>query len=702
MAINTNEEILKQVNKIPDITTQLADIPNQTYIIEKASKSYVDTLTASISSGSPKGVYTTLSALTSAFPTGNTNTYIVTADGKWYYWNGSAWTPGGIYQSTAIADGAVTNKKVDARISPILMMYGYANYSLSGTTATIIINGTLKLVNKDNTYFTQIVFSTDTAFTLAHAQKLIWVKNDSGINAFTVINHGDIIADPDNAIVLLSQYNGYIYGILKDLLTGGIVGTKEIIDKAITTKKLNDETVTLPKLDKLITPVIKYTGNKIPNSKYKDNSVQVTLSGMLLLYYRHTLSAFKTFTFSVATTYKVPSFSSLIWDYDANEIIMIANSVTPPTNYVLLLHNETGNISGCLSDFLVVNQIDVSQTTNYYESYLNDKIRAIRDNEIAGGNNSFSFAFITDTHWEYNRKRSPRLLEIIDGKVNLSGILHGGDLIDKATSSDLGVQELRDYVDAFNTPQLRDKLLYAIGNHEAIVARENTSDQYLNHKQLYSLMFRHNKNMKLGNRPFNSGIHSGALYGYIDDDYNKVRYISLNGYDATSDDSFNIGGFSNTQLDWFGKVALNFTNKEVPTDWSVVVVTHYSHITNPTGAEDLTPYKNIDVIYGLLSAFKTGTSYNLNRTDTVYPVDLAVTFNTQMNNFICVLGGHTHTDSMFTSNGIQGIVTQEDGEYSGTEGTVTEQAFDVITVDKLNRTVKLTRIGNGSDRQFTY
>lgn len=51
---------------------------------------------------SPKGVYPTLAALQAAFPTGNSNLYVVTADGKWYYWSGSAWAAGGVYQSTAL------------------------------------------------------------------------------------------------------------------------------------------------------------------------------------------------------------------------------------------------------------------------------------------------------------------------------------------------------------------------------------------------------------------------------------------------------------------------------------------------------------------------------------------------------------------------------------------------------------------------
>lgn len=56
---------------------------------------------SSVASGSPKGVYATLSALESAFPTGTTGIYVVLADGHWYYWNGSAWTDGGVYLSSS-------------------------------------------------------------------------------------------------------------------------------------------------------------------------------------------------------------------------------------------------------------------------------------------------------------------------------------------------------------------------------------------------------------------------------------------------------------------------------------------------------------------------------------------------------------------------------------------------------------------------
>ena len=53
---------------------------------------------------SPAGVYATLVALEEAYLTGDTHIYVVTADGHWYYWNGSVWADGGVYQATDFSD----------------------------------------------------------------------------------------------------------------------------------------------------------------------------------------------------------------------------------------------------------------------------------------------------------------------------------------------------------------------------------------------------------------------------------------------------------------------------------------------------------------------------------------------------------------------------------------------------------------------
>lgn len=54
--------------------------------------------------GSPAGAYATTGALASADPD-HGGVYLVTADGHWYYWNGSAWADGGLYQATSLLAG---------------------------------------------------------------------------------------------------------------------------------------------------------------------------------------------------------------------------------------------------------------------------------------------------------------------------------------------------------------------------------------------------------------------------------------------------------------------------------------------------------------------------------------------------------------------------------------------------------------------
>lgn len=82
-------------------------------VSKKANKSYVDTLLTSLGSGSPKGVFSTLGNLQVAKPTGDSNIYVVSADGKWYYWNGTSWVAGGVYQATELPIGSVTDDKTD-------------------------------------------------------------------------------------------------------------------------------------------------------------------------------------------------------------------------------------------------------------------------------------------------------------------------------------------------------------------------------------------------------------------------------------------------------------------------------------------------------------------------------------------------------------------------------------------------------------
>lgn len=78
----------------------------------KADKAYVDMQISNVGSASPKGTYATLDDLENAYPNGTAGIYVITADGNWYFWDGTEWVSGGTYQSTGIAKGSITPKEI--------------------------------------------------------------------------------------------------------------------------------------------------------------------------------------------------------------------------------------------------------------------------------------------------------------------------------------------------------------------------------------------------------------------------------------------------------------------------------------------------------------------------------------------------------------------------------------------------------------
>ena len=131
------EKIIKKINKHDDdivkVHEQLDNI--ETEIAGKTSFEYVDEQFSKIGNGSPKGVYSTLDELKLAFPTGNTNTYVITSDNCWYYWNGSTWAKGGAYQSSLTNyDGIKGNTDI---INLTFSAYNCDNFSVSDTAITI-------------------------------------------------------------------------------------------------------------------------------------------------------------------------------------------------------------------------------------------------------------------------------------------------------------------------------------------------------------------------------------------------------------------------------------------------------------------------------------------------------------------------------------------------------------------------------------
>jgi len=227
------------------------------------------------------------------------------------------------------------------------------------------------------------------------------------------------------------------------------------------------------------------------------------------------------------------------------------------------------------------------------------------------------------------------------------------------------------------------------------------------------------------------------LHYYIDDHTNKIRYIVLNSgnaYSGVVQNIFGANGMSELllQYDWYAEVL-----KNVPEGYDVVVSIHELLY----GEENYYPAMRARGVMGLLNARiqkTSGTMYlnpssdisqNTNLIDyfpaTTHTYDFSECKNIGKG---LVMNGHFHFDKALASDkclytdygsdisinngssytGVLAITTQCDRrvanpnkyQYLTTDGTVTEQCFDVITI--ASDGIYCTRIGAGEDRVFYY
>lgn len=75
-------------------------------------------------SGSPAGVYASVSDLTTADPD-HSRIYVVSANGHWYYYSNNQWNDGGLYQSSGIDSSNTQLNGINIKSSMLPFNYGY-------------------------------------------------------------------------------------------------------------------------------------------------------------------------------------------------------------------------------------------------------------------------------------------------------------------------------------------------------------------------------------------------------------------------------------------------------------------------------------------------------------------------------------------------------------------------------------------------
>ena len=422
---------------------------------------------------------------------------------------------------------------------------------------------------------------------------------------------------------------------------------------------------------------------------------------------------------------KLEYYQMLIFDIKNLKFNVINRSNINNSIHVVIAYNCWGRLESCvlaslLSGFYIYNIKDIENNTkdiknnakeiellkekypSYYEAQLTQKINETKTLQERGGAKAFSFAFITDIHLTSNSKNSFKLLEEIDKKANLRTIITGGDWVNNSDNKSEVIDQMREI--NYLIHNYKNKTLHCVGNHDDNTIKNNY-DLAILPNEMYANMF----NFIEGE--FNEGKEEG-LYYYKDDAKNKVRYIVLNSQDIryikNSDNTLAYKGqwdyaFRQHQLLWFSNVALDVPDS----NWSVIVISHVPPIKEDVVGSDRA-ITNADVAWDILTAFKNKTSYTSTATDGEFGQSISVDFTGKGGDVICWLSGHVHADNIIDKNGIKLITTLNDSHDEREQaparpiGTVSEQAFDIITVNKAIRQIKLKRIGAGEDREITY
>lgn len=331
---------------------------------------------------------------------------------------------------------------------------------------------------------------------------------------------------------------------------------------------------------------------------------------------------------------------------------------------------------------------------------------------------SVSIAFLTDIHCAgyYDQDKTQRAINRSIAAINninsvcpLEFVMFNGDYIYNGVNDTRNrcISWYRKLSESVNG--LQPKLFIGKGNHDVndIVP---SSGEYITDERLY------NEFLNKTTLDYKSDYgYVEKAYGYYDDPHRRIRFIFINTHDTPfvlEDGAVKYPqmgyGLSNRQLNFIAD-ALKFTE----TDWGVVVFSHMPLFPDGTGYH-YPDDRGGTQLRAILNAFKNKTSYTNSETSDFATYSISVDYSSNASSeVIALINGHTHEDRVTVVDGyteistvaasyIYGSYDSDHNQVSRTPDTMTETSWDIITFNRGDRTIYLTRYGWGEDRTVTY
>lgn len=307
----------------------------------------------------------------------------------------------------------------------------------------------------------------------------------------------------------------------------------------------------------------------------------------------------------------------------------------------------------------ISNMLSTDFLPGYWQTQIEQDITKITANDAVIGNNGDSFVFITDVHLFRNSKNSPALIKYILAHSEVDKVFFGGDLIEKDTGDTGKADAIAEY-SVWNNLMYGTDYFFIVGNHDGNNYDGTNASNELTQAEIYGLTIKRIEKFYDTNR---------STSYCIDNLSQKTRYICIDCEKNADLDSV---------YEWMqGKMT------ELESGWNLVIMQHryWGSNTSTVSIQGQKLQEAINEVYESLNC-----------------------------TLICVIVGHTHTDYKINDEtyGYPIIAVNcdtRDGSVSGytrTVGTISEQSFDVVHIDYTNQKIYMTRIGAGSDREFSY
>lgn len=729
-----------------NFSTQISDIRSN-IASEASTRAAADTAFSSQIASLQGAVGSPLKAATASAMTDKTKIYVYTGTetgktaGHWYYWNGSAWVDGGVYNSSAIntdktlsvsgmaADAEAVGDKIDLlknvstqspnKLNHATDLVGYA-FETNGTIfeyashyisdyievepgteyAQLTFSGSSQVFNirptgvvcfyDENKHFLSSISRSSSAPTITPPANTKYLRLDAPFNDYRLI---DMFGETS---VMSLYYTSPELGSWAYMPCGSYSNPIDIlrIDKPYVEKDwrgywrikfskiwyvdIDNETHYL-QYNSYIT--LKYPDLIMERSPARKEDTCLINDGNAFIY-----------------SYRKKQFHIVsVENIQYNDIIFFAVVDDIPYGKLFEAYN---------------NSIEFFQSLSIYRTLPLEIMRSIdqtlENSGILAAESSddvFSFVHVSDNHrigayMGVEVNLTGMAIKHLHSRANFDAIFSTGDdvLTGSQSVSGFGYNDgkvaLSNTINSYPT----DDLVYCEGNHD----RGIIDEQYITHAEYFNLVLRHWKN--------NPNVHTSFPNSYYYRDYpdKKIRVVCLTLYNMSDnqEDTYPYNdycGYDQIQMEWLCNTAL-----AVDTGWSVIILVHSAPVTTAEGnTGNGTAGNNPLVLRSILESFMNGTSVHVTHTSSeaggFFNIDLTTAFSEQgARPLIGVFSGHTHLDRIVPINNIYydticcGYV--DNSEYSGNRGTrhandISAVCFDIGLVNMTSKTVTLTRVG---------